>query len=57
MHYDEPVEEDYSFVGTLTNEHSNSAYWKETLNVERHPISFKLDTGVEADILSTELFK
>ena len=26
VHYDEPVEEDYFFVGTLTNENSNSAY-------------------------------
>ena len=57
MHYDEPVEEDYFFVGTLRNENSNSAYWKETLNVEGHPVSFKLDTGAETDILSTELFK
>ena len=53
----ELVEEDYFFVGTLTNENSNSSYWKETLNVEGHPISFKLDTGAETDILSTELFR
>ena len=32
-------------------------YWKETLNVEGHPISFELDTGAETDILSTELFR
>ena len=57
VHYDKPVEEVYFFVGTLTNENSNSAYWKETLNVEGHPISFKLDTGAETDILSTELFR
>ena len=57
VQYDEPVEEDYFFVGTLTNENSNSSYWKETLNVEGHPISFKLDTGAETDILSTELFR
>ena len=57
MHHDKPVKEDYFFVGTLTNENSNSAYWKETLNVEGHPISFKLDTGAETDILSTELFR
>ena len=57
MHYDEPVEEDYFFVGTLRNENSNFAYWKETLNVDGYPISFKLDTGAETDILSTELFR
>ena len=57
MHHDEPVEEDYSFVGTLTNENSNSVYLKETLNAEGHPISFKLDTGTETDILSTDLFR
>ena len=57
VQYDELVEEDYFFVGTLTNEYSNSSYWKETLNVEGHPISFKLDTGAETDILSTELFR
>ena len=39
VYYDEPVEEDYFFVGTLTNENSNSAYWKKTLNVEGHPLS------------------
>ena len=57
VQYDELVEEDYFFVGTLTNENSNSSYWKDTLNVEGHPISFKLDTGAETDILSTELFR
>ena len=45
------------FVGTFTNENNNSTHWKETLNVEGHPISFKLDTGAETDILSTELFR
>ena len=57
MHYEEPVKEDYFFVGTLTNENCNSAHWKETLNVEGQPISFKLDTGAETDILSTEVFR
>ena len=41
----------------MTNESSNSAYSKETLNVEGHPISFILDTGAETDILLTELFR
>ena len=54
VHYDESAEEDYFFVGTLTNENSNSVYWKD---VEGHPISFKLDTSPETDILSTELFR
>ena len=54
---DDELVEDYFFVGTLTNENSNSSCWKETLNVEGHPISFKLDTVAETDILSTELFR
>ena len=57
VRYEEPVKEDYFFVGTLTNENCNSAHWKETLNVEGQSISFKLDTGAETDILSTEVFR
>ena len=58
--YSLPTTEEYSeqrlFIGQLTIDGIHLSPWTETLEIQGKPITFKLDTGSEADILTLSQF-
>ena len=45
------------FMGSVADKSDSSSAWRETLTLGRNKISFKLDTGADVSVISTETFE
>ena len=44
-------------MGSVADKNDSSGAWRKTLTLGRNKISFKLDTGADVSVISTETFE